>query len=216
MPSVGPSFLLIFFFQAEDGIRDGHVTGVQTCALPIWRLDLALAPSPRGDLRDLGAILGQQLPGQPSTWSTRLTLPAPASSSAPQSPERAGRVVLGHAYACAGLLGAADGVALAPGPLAADAAADEAQLHRLLTADPAAEVTLGLQLDTTAGGRVTLTALLDGERLPLLVDWQAEKGHWIGAEVGLFATALGMVHHRLEDRRASFAPVVVHRGEQEI
>src|SRR5438876_9149848 len=25
----------IFFFQAEDGIRDGRVTGVQTCALPI-------------------------------------------------------------------------------------------------------------------------------------------------------------------------------------
>src|SRR5437870_13185760 len=24
-----------FFFQAEDGIRDGHVTGVQTYALPI-------------------------------------------------------------------------------------------------------------------------------------------------------------------------------------
>src|SRR5205823_10994244 len=26
----------IFFFQAEDGIRDKLVTGVQTCALPIW------------------------------------------------------------------------------------------------------------------------------------------------------------------------------------
>src|SRR5579862_1606684 len=26
---------IIFFFQAEDGIRDGTVTGVQTCALPI-------------------------------------------------------------------------------------------------------------------------------------------------------------------------------------
>src|SRR5690606_40897684 len=26
------------FFQAEDGIRDFHVTGVQTCALPIWSL----------------------------------------------------------------------------------------------------------------------------------------------------------------------------------
>src|SRR5215208_2212245 len=25
----------LYFFQAEDGIRDGHVTGVQTCALPI-------------------------------------------------------------------------------------------------------------------------------------------------------------------------------------
>src|ERR1041385_1262389 len=29
---------LYFFFQAEDGIRDVAVTGVQTCALPIWRL----------------------------------------------------------------------------------------------------------------------------------------------------------------------------------
>src|SRR5439155_6192475 len=27
--------IFFFFFQAEDGIRDGHVTGVQTCALPI-------------------------------------------------------------------------------------------------------------------------------------------------------------------------------------
>src|SRR5688572_31582717 len=28
--------LLFFFFQAEDGIRDLTVTGVQTCALPIY------------------------------------------------------------------------------------------------------------------------------------------------------------------------------------
>src|SRR5438445_13378653 len=28
--------LYFFFFQAEDGIRDIGVTGVQTCALPIW------------------------------------------------------------------------------------------------------------------------------------------------------------------------------------
>src|SRR5437762_3713062 len=37
------SFFLFFFFQAEDGIRDTSVTGVQTCALPIssW---LSLAP----------------------------------------------------------------------------------------------------------------------------------------------------------------------------
>src|SRR5437764_5690887 len=33
---------LFFFFQAEDGIRDTSVTGVQTCALPIS----ALAPTP--------------------------------------------------------------------------------------------------------------------------------------------------------------------------
>src|SRR5256885_8800278 len=34
-----------FFFQAEDGIRDYKVTGVQTCALPIWPLP------PRRDAR---------------------------------------------------------------------------------------------------------------------------------------------------------------------
>src|SRR6266550_6294986 len=29
-------FRICFFFQAEDGIRDVAVTGVRTCALPIW------------------------------------------------------------------------------------------------------------------------------------------------------------------------------------
>src|SRR2546425_9630540 len=31
------TFFIFFFFQAEDGIRDKLVTGVQTCALPISR-----------------------------------------------------------------------------------------------------------------------------------------------------------------------------------
>src|SRR6266516_5997579 len=30
-------FFFFFFFQAEDGIRDRTVTGVQTCALPIYQ-----------------------------------------------------------------------------------------------------------------------------------------------------------------------------------
>src|SRR5438876_4942017 len=40
----------LFFFQAEDGIRDGRVTGVQTCALPICPrdADAARAPESRG------------------------------------------------------------------------------------------------------------------------------------------------------------------------
>src|SRR5207253_8595364 len=37
-----------FFFQAEDGIRDGHVTGVQTCALPIS--NYANSPLPVGPI----------------------------------------------------------------------------------------------------------------------------------------------------------------------
>src|SRR2546427_1791820 len=54
--------ILFFFFQAEDGIRDLTVTGVQTCALPISALLQVLLgaggdsrvdlPSPRGSLGD--------------------------------------------------------------------------------------------------------------------------------------------------------------------
>src|SRR5699024_487944 len=33
-------FIFFFFFQAEDGIRDRNVTGVQTCALPLSLYDL--------------------------------------------------------------------------------------------------------------------------------------------------------------------------------
>src|SRR3989442_9079186 len=36
-PAFFGSFSFFFFFQAEDGIRDADVTGVQTCALPICR-----------------------------------------------------------------------------------------------------------------------------------------------------------------------------------
>src|SRR5699024_2043537 len=44
-------YYLVFFFQAEDGIRDRNVTGVQTCALPIWKaprsmtMSISVAPS---------------------------------------------------------------------------------------------------------------------------------------------------------------------------
>ena len=38
-------FGCFFFFQAEDGIRDRDVTGVQTCALPIW-LDYGILHQP--------------------------------------------------------------------------------------------------------------------------------------------------------------------------
>src|SRR2546429_3590799 len=38
-------YVLFFFFQAEDGIRDVAVTGVQTCALPIyWHSKIGTPP----------------------------------------------------------------------------------------------------------------------------------------------------------------------------
>src|ERR1039457_6689537 len=45
-----------FFFQAEDGIRDYKVTGVQTCALPIYIDNVALFDVALGDG---GASVGQ-------------------------------------------------------------------------------------------------------------------------------------------------------------
>src|SRR3989442_4529677 len=35
-------YIFFFFFQAEDGIRDADVTGVQTCALPIYAITAPL------------------------------------------------------------------------------------------------------------------------------------------------------------------------------
>src|SRR5690625_7291888 len=58
---------MIFFFQAEDGIRDGHVTGVQTCALPIFIIDIGLRgflPASLVEMRrvrDLEPYIGQEL-----------------------------------------------------------------------------------------------------------------------------------------------------------
>src|SRR5689334_23858890 len=46
----GVDLLFSFFFQAEDGIRDGTVTGVQTCALPIYPNQPPTATSPGGVL----------------------------------------------------------------------------------------------------------------------------------------------------------------------
>ena len=48
---------LIFFFQAEDGIRDRDVTGVQTCALPISMIGAMGAIQ-------ISAIASQQYQGQ--------------------------------------------------------------------------------------------------------------------------------------------------------
>src|SRR3989442_1335513 len=58
--------MLFFFFQAEDGIRDADVTGVQTCALPIssgnapvsWSMLPCLPLFPRsGGVRPGGGLL---------------------------------------------------------------------------------------------------------------------------------------------------------------
>src|SRR3712207_7997095 len=50
---------VFFFFQAEDGIRDIGVTGVQTCALPIWLIQQLFRGAERGRAFGMfGAVVG--------------------------------------------------------------------------------------------------------------------------------------------------------------
>src|SRR5256886_9696067 len=80
--------LIFFFFQAEDGIRDLTVTGVQTCALPIsalsTNLELArrsLSPLTAAQLPRILTQSGRRLSEQPIDLSQEtfvLYVPSPA------------------------------------------------------------------------------------------------------------------------------------------
>src|SRR5207245_5084413 len=61
-------FLIFFFFQAEDGIRDATVTGVQTCALPI-----SAPPTPPSAPTNLTATAGNAQVAVTWTASTGAT-----------------------------------------------------------------------------------------------------------------------------------------------
>src|SRR5690606_40789531 len=67
--SPGPTrrSLCAFFFQAEDGIRDFHVTGVQTCALPIWECHQEEHPGP------LPLIISIVISNTPGGWKGPLS-----------------------------------------------------------------------------------------------------------------------------------------------
>src|SRR5688572_31992425 len=67
--------MLFFFFQAEDGIRDLTVTGVQTCALPISRRSGS----------SCGRSTGQASARSSSTMTQRLTAVAQADPTAPNA-----------------------------------------------------------------------------------------------------------------------------------
>src|SRR5260221_3944163 len=115
-------FFLFFFFQAEDGIRDHCVTGVQTCALPIYpaaslaaaHSDLSrLLRSPPGPATESvgrawpSRSTGLRAAGWPTVSAEARAAPAvplystAAFSSAPpgSSPDAAARSSLAHAAA---------------------------------------------------------------------------------------------------------------------
>src|SRR5439155_11455643 len=67
------SLITLFFFQAEDGIRDGHVTGVQTCALPISGLGARIVPTAPFALAlpDLRIVVHRAVDGAPPPEAAR-------------------------------------------------------------------------------------------------------------------------------------------------
>src|SRR2546430_6874051 len=59
--------VIFFFFQAEDGIRDLTVTGVQTCALPISRLRPGRREVERSDIEVRDLLRRKQREAPPTT-----------------------------------------------------------------------------------------------------------------------------------------------------
>src|SRR5690606_40497971 len=84
---------LFFFFQAEDGIRDFHVTGVQTCALPISAWDLTF-PGPNNmfvftvDPLNPNIVYTSSSNGHITKWDVSVSPAQPANISINRSEER--------------------------------------------------------------------------------------------------------------------------------
>src|SRR6266700_5962388 len=99
-------FFFFFFFQAEDGIRDFHVTGVQTCALPIsvrplrrlptrpprcstarcWETALGVTPRRRASavlVAGERSAASSRTRGAPSRASAASSRPPPSPAQAP-------------------------------------------------------------------------------------------------------------------------------------
>ena len=57
--------MVFFFFQAEDGIRDDLVTGVQTCALPILLVDCVILVNGKIIILNVHELSDRNLPDVP-------------------------------------------------------------------------------------------------------------------------------------------------------
>src|SRR5256885_16384444 len=92
--------MYFFFFQAEDGIRDYKVTGVQTCALPISEVWYLLDRAPVVTGRDLRSAVETRNTSNPGMWQVNFTLsPEAAKRFGPFTEQNIGNkmaIVLDH------------------------------------------------------------------------------------------------------------------------
>jgi beta-xylosidase len=143
-------------------------------------LRLACVPWPDSDLRKVPNVLGQRLPAPRLAASTGLRLSATPGS-------RAGLVVHGHTYGWIGLERRAGGTYLvcrfadaegAPETDAAEPLAVPAAAHVRLTATVGDDAVVRFRAEVDGGDRLDVDAA-----------FTATQGRWIGATIGLFASA---------------------------
>lgn len=147
-----------------------------------------------GNLRTLAHMLGQPLAGMPSTSSVTVDLQGPEGS-------RAGICVLGRGYLWVGLR-LQDGGRRLVAATRSEGGLDEVVLHD--SEAPSGPVSIQVRVERDARVTVTVAGVDD----PVAVGWQAVVGHWIGAEIALFAAAPLGEH----DAEGAFGPfhIVVH------
>jgi len=151
-------------------------------------LRLACAPTDvDGDLRSLPNLLGQRLPADRFRATTTLRLSSPAVGA------RAGLTVLGARYAWIGLVRTPQGYALVYRTADAGVAEQDAAPATAipLAADgTSGKVAIGVEVDAD-GGCQFLAAVHPEPPRPVGAPFNATPGHWVGATLGLFATAPG-------------------------
>ncbi|MEV0647103.1 family 43 glycosylhydrolase [Phytomonospora sp. NPDC050363] len=139
-----------------------------------------------GDLRRLPNLLGQRLPSDRFRAATTMRLTGADTIGA-----RAGLAVVGRTYAWIGLVSTVDGVHLVHRTAMAGEAEREAAPPVLVPVDAdGTSVTVAVGVDVDPDGRCGFFAAIDGAApRPFGEPFTSTAGHWVGATLGVFATA---------------------------
>jgi beta-xylosidase len=140
-------------------------------------LRLTAVPNDGGNLRAIPQVVGQPLPGMPISAEVSVRVEGPPGT-------RAGMAVLGRDYLWAGLRVLEGGRRLVVAIRQDDRLEEEIVHDREWDGDG-----VRLRMSVDADAAVSASVLDNGEWQELSVRFTAVQGHWIGAEIGLFATA---------------------------
>jgi len=156
---------------------------------------LRAVPNDTASLRSLPQVLGQQLPGVASTFTTSLALEDPHPGC------RGGVVVLGTTYAWLGLASDEGGALVIRAGLSTGVGEETRDLAAFDGDGP-----LGLRIRCDDRGWCSLQFRIAGSEWSIGIEFRATAGQWISAELGLFSSAPPGSPGRAT---AAFGPVTV-------